>query len=89
MAAKNGAKTSEQDQKSHIHCNCLVSLGPTPNSKPQVQIRVVEHLYRGCSWNITTSSNTFQKTDSQTVEFRIDVAPGQEKVVTYTVHYAW
>jgi hypothetical protein len=53
------------------------------------EVRVVEHLYRGTSWNITASSSTFLKTDSQTVEFKIDVGPGQEKVVTYTVHYTW
>ncbi len=59
------------------------------HKQEQVQVRVVEHLYRGSSWNVTTSSNTFQKTDSQTMEFRIDVPAGQEKVVTYTVHYTW
>jgi len=54
-----------------------------------VEIRVVEHLYRWVNWEITQKSNTFLKTDSQTIEFRIQVKPDEEKVVTYTVHYTW
>jgi hypothetical protein len=59
------------------------------HKKEAAEVRVVEHMYRGSSWNIAASSGTFLKTDSQTIEFRIDVGPGQEKVVTYTVHYTW
>jgi len=54
-----------------------------------VEIRVVEHLYRWITWEIVEKSNTFLKTDSQTVEFRIQVPAGEEKVVTYKVHYTW
>ncbi len=54
-----------------------------------VEVRVVEHLYRWINWEITEKSNTFLKTDSQTVEFRLQVPAGEEKVVTYKVHYTW
>jgi hypothetical protein len=54
-----------------------------------VEIRVVEHLYRWSSWNITAKSDEFKKTDAQTIEFRIPVKPDEEKTVTYTVHYSW
>jgi hypothetical protein len=54
-----------------------------------VEIRVVEHLYRWVNWEIVEKSNEFIKTDSQTVEFRIQVPAGQEKIVTYKVHYTW
>jgi hypothetical protein len=54
-----------------------------------VEIRVVEHLYRWITWEIVEKSNTFLKTDSQTAEFRIQVPAGEEKVVTYKVHYTW
>jgi hypothetical protein len=54
-----------------------------------VEIRVVEHLYRWITWEIVEKSNTFLKTDSQTIEFRIQVPAGEEKVVTYKVHYTW
>ncbi len=54
-----------------------------------VEIRVVEHLYRWSNWNITKSSDKFEKKDAQTIEFRVPVKPDEEKIVTYTVHYSW
>jgi hypothetical protein len=54
-----------------------------------VEIRVVEHLYRGNNWDITAKSDDFVKKDSQTIEFRVPVKPDEEKIVTYTVHYSW
>jgi len=54
-----------------------------------VEIRVVEHLYRGVNWAIRQNSATFLKTDSQTMEFRIPLQPNAEETVTYTVHYTW
>ena len=52
-------------------------------------MRVVEHLYRGANWEITAKSNAFVKTDAQTMEFRIQLKPDEEKTVTYTAHYTW
>ena len=57
--------------------------------KEPVEIRVVEHLYRWSSWDITAHSDDFKKTDAQTIEFRIPVKPDVERRVTYTVHYSW
>ena len=57
--------------------------------KDPVEVRVVEHLYRWISWEIVEKSSTFLKTDSQTIEFRIQVPAGEEKVITYKVHYTW
>lgn len=54
-----------------------------------VEVRVVEHLYRWVNWEIVEKSNTFLKTDSQTIEFRVQVPAGEEKVITYKVHYSW
>ena len=60
------------------------------NHKTQpVEIRAVEHLYRWNTWDITAKSDEFVKTDAQTMEFHVTVAPGAEKTVTYTVHYTW
>jgi hypothetical protein len=59
------------------------------HKKEQVEVRVVEHLYRGKNWEITTKSDEYQKKDSQTVEFPITVTPDGEKVITYTAHYTW
>jgi hypothetical protein len=54
-----------------------------------VTIRVVEHLGRWSNWDITAKSDEFKKTDSQTIEFRIQVKSDEERTVSYTVHYSW
>jgi hypothetical protein len=59
------------------------------HKKEPVEIRVVEHLYRWMNWEIRQPSNTFLKTDAQTIEFRILLKPDEERVITYTVHYSW
>lgn len=57
--------------------------------KSPAEVRVVEHLYRGENWTIPTKSNAFVKNDANTIEFRVQIPPDTEKVVTYTVHYTW
>jgi hypothetical protein len=57
--------------------------------KEPVQVRVSERLYRWVNWQIVAESDEFVKTDAQSVEFRVLVAPDQEKVVTYRVRYSW
>jgi hypothetical protein len=59
------------------------------HKKEASEIRVVEHLYRWVNWEIRNPSNTFRKTDAQTIEFRIPLKPDEERVITYTVHYSW
>lgn len=57
--------------------------------KSAVDIRVVEHFYRGANWSLTQQSAVGLKRDSRTMEFTVNVPPGSEKVVTYTVRYTW
>jgi len=59
------------------------------HKKEAVEVRVVEHLYRGKNWEIVTKSDGCQKKDSQTIEFPVKVPPDGEKVITYTAHYTW
>lgn len=54
-----------------------------------VEIRVPESLFRWSNWEIIDASDPYTKTDSATIEFRVPVEPGQEKVITYTVRYTW
>ena len=54
-----------------------------------VEIRVPETLYRWSNWEIVNSSDPFTKTDSNSIEFRVPVEPGQERVITYTVRYTF
>jgi hypothetical protein len=59
------------------------------HKKEPVEVRVVEHLYRGSTWDISTNSMPFTKTDSQTIEFRVPMQPDEEKTITYAAHYTW
>ena len=67
----------------------LFSIKVRSHKTQPVEVRIVEHLYRGQTWTITAHSNTFLKTDAHTIEFRVTLAPDEEKVVTYTAHYTW
>jgi hypothetical protein len=59
------------------------------HKKEPVQVRVVEHLYRGKNWEIVSKSDDFEKKDSQTVEFSVTIQPDAQKVINYTAHYTW
>ena len=53
------------------------------------EIRVVEHLYRWTNWTVKDKSQDFEKTDAQTIEFKVPLRPDEEKIVSYKVHYTW
>jgi hypothetical protein len=59
------------------------------HKKEAVTVRVVEHLYRWTNWKLSEQSQESRKSDAQTVEFPVTIAPDGEQVVTYTVHYSW
>ncbi|UCD29261.1 MAG: DUF4139 domain-containing protein [Planctomycetota bacterium] len=59
------------------------------HKKEEVEVRIVEHLYRWFNWELLRKSDPFIKTDSQTIEFRVKIPADGEKTVTYTVHYTW
>ena len=54
-----------------------------------VEVRVVEHLYRGTNWKVAIETDTHANKDSQTIEYRLAVNPEVEKVIKYSVHYTW
>ena len=54
-----------------------------------MNVRVVEHLYRGHNWKLADQSTASRTRDAQTVEFPVTVKPDGETIVTYTVHYSW
>ncbi len=59
------------------------------HKKEAVKVRVVEHLYRSLTWEIASNSSEYKKTDANTIEFPVTIAPDGEKTVTYTAHYSW
>jgi len=59
-----------------------------------VEIRVPERLFRWSNWQILSATidgatAEYTQQDSATIEFRVQVAPGGEVVLTYTVQYSW
>ena len=46
-------------------------------------VKIVEHAWG--DWRVTMSTPSFVKKDATTLEFTVDVAPDEEKVVTYTI----
>jgi hypothetical protein len=54
-----------------------------------VEIRVPEHLFRWSNWEILSKSHDYTQLDSNTIEFRVLVEPGEEEIITYTVQYSW
>ena len=59
------------------------------HKKEPVDVRVVEHLVRWSTWKIVDSSDAYKATDARTIEFRVQVPPGGEKVITYHARYSW
>jgi len=54
-----------------------------------IEVSVVEHLWRYTNWKIVVQSHEFTKKDAQTIEFKVPVAKDGETKVTYTVKYWW
>jgi hypothetical protein len=54
-----------------------------------VEVRVVEHMFRWSEWQILEESHDHEKLDAQTIEFRVPVEADGETIVTYTVRYEW
>ncbi len=54
-----------------------------------VEIRVPERLYRWSNWEITDSSDEFTQQDAASIEFRVNVEPGESRTIQYTVRYTF
>ena len=60
------------------------------NQKKTVQTVVVrEHLYRWKTWEIPQRNKAFQKLDTNTVEWRLRIAPEGTEKIRYEVVYTW
>jgi hypothetical protein len=53
------------------------------------KVIVKENLFRWLNWSITESSDKYEKQDSRTVHFPVEVPANGEKKVVYTVKYTW
>ena len=59
------------------------------HKEEDIEVRVVEHMFRWSEWKILEASHEYEKQDAQTIEFGVPVKAGGETVVTYTVRYEW
>jgi hypothetical protein len=59
------------------------------HKKEAVNVIVKENLFRWANWEITKSSDKWEKQDYRTIHIPVEVAPDGEKKVTYTVKYTW
>jgi len=59
------------------------------HKEEDVEVRVVEHMFRWSEWEIVAESAEHEKLDAQTVEWRVTVPADGEEEVTYTVRYRW
>jgi hypothetical protein len=54
-----------------------------------VTVVVKENLYRWTNWKVTQANQSYEKQDSRTIHFPVQVAADGEAVVRYTVRYTW
>lgn len=54
-----------------------------------VTVIVKENLYRYFQWEITASSDKYEKEDARTIHIPVTLKPDEERKVTYTVKYTW
>jgi hypothetical protein len=54
-----------------------------------VEVRVVEHMFRWTEWRVIRSTQDHSKLDAQTIEFRVPLSEDGETTVEYTVQYRW
>ena len=59
------------------------------HKKEPAEVLVTERLYRWRAWEIVAKSQDYEKTDAQSIEFRVMLGPDEEKAITYKVRYAW
>lgn len=55
----------------------------------EVEIRVVEHLYRWPTYEILKADTEYVVTAPQVIEFRATLPPGGTRQISYTVRYRW
>ena len=60
------------------------------NAKPEpVAVTVREHFHRWATWQVVQQSDKFEKQDSRTGHFEVEVPAGGDKQVEYEVRYTW
>ncbi len=59
------------------------------HKEEKVRVIVKENLYRWTNWEISQKSHPFEKVDSRTIHFPVEIEKDGEVTIKYTVHYTW
>jgi len=59
------------------------------HKEEKVKVIVKENLYRWTNWQITKKTHEFEKIDSRTIHFPLEIDKDGEATIRYTVHYTW
>jgi hypothetical protein len=60
------------------------------NQKSAAQkVRVVERPYRWTNWQVTKKNAEFEKLDSGTIAFEVEIGSEEKRTIEYTVNYSW
>jgi len=59
------------------------------HKETDIEVNVIEHMWRYSNWKIINKSYEFTKKDAQTIEFKVPVVKDGETKVTYTARYWW
>lgn len=59
------------------------------HKETDIEVNVIEHLWRYSNWKIIDKSQDYNKKDAQTIEFKVPVPKDGESKVIYTVRYWW
>lgn len=54
-----------------------------------VEVIVLESLYRAANWAIVASNFEYEKLDANRIRFTVPVAAGERSTLEYTVQYTW
>ncbi len=61
----------------------------TNRKEEAVTVRVTEHLYRWDNWELLSRSDEYEKVDSDTIVFNVEIPADAEKTIAYRVKYTW
>lgn len=76
------------DERAHVMTESFEITLRNHKTEP-VTVIVKENLFRWANWEITESSDKWEKRDYRTIHIPVQVPVDGEKKVTYTVKYTW
>ncbi|MFH1093988.1 MAG: LSM domain-containing protein [Candidatus Omnitrophota bacterium] len=59
------------------------------HKEENIEVDVVEHMWRYANWKIINNSHKFTKKDAMSIEFKVPVQKDGETKINYTVKYWW